>query len=268
MGEEHRDSKELELKRLLSDLAAKERRARNRSVLYIIVPILVGSLWLGLSLYKVQKLEESSFELQKQVNRLTERANGLEEKSKALSAEIKALTLTDKNVLENIKNIPQANRSRFLDANVNLDELIDQITILPLGERRRAVLLALVLASKVIPDGLDKDLYIIGFDSSQFIRFVLSQGGTNIDYQLNRHLSETMMQRFQRVESPMPGDLMFYRGDVGNFVMMYLGKGAPNGQGICVGTFKTGRDVRIMDSSSFDTSAYPFIGYYRVDYSS
>jgi hypothetical protein len=59
---------------------------------------------------------------------------------------------------------------------------------------------------------------------------------------------------------------MFYRGDVGNFAMIFVGGGDARGQGVCVGTFETGQPVQVMDSVNFNTKDFPFIGYFRVPY--
>ena len=77
-----------------------------------------------------------------------------------------------------------------------------------------------------------------------------------------------MMQTFKKVDSPEPGDLMFFTGNVGSFAMIYLSEGRPGGQGVCIGTFETGQPVQIIDSTDINTPVYPFIGYYRVNYSS
>ena len=138
---------------------------------------------------------------------------------------------------------------------------------LPPGQRKKAVLAAILLAWKEIPFRLGGRSLGSGFDSSNFVRFVLSQVGINIADEPNRRPSEIMMQRFERTDTPMPGDLMFYRGNIGNFVLIYLAKGNPGGQGICVGTVETGQPVQIIDSTIINTPIFPFIGYYKIDYS-
>jgi hypothetical protein len=88
-----------------------------------------------------------------------------------------------------------------------------------------------------------------------------------VNARAGERLSSAMMRQFARVESPLPGDLIFYRGNVGSFVVMYLGPGAAAGKGTAVGTLQTGEEVQILDTANINTPVYPFIGIFRVPYS-
>lgn len=87
-----------------------------------------------------------------------------------------------------------------------------------------------------------------------------------VDVQPGQRLSDAMMTAFNRVDSPLPGDLIFYRGNVGNFVVMYIGPGEPRGHGVAIGTLQTGEEVQILDTAHVNTPRYPLIGIYRVSY--
>lgn len=260
MPEKHTEGTDAELRELLSEVALRESRARTRSLIYIIIPLLVGGLWMWFSVQKVRRLQEQSGALEKN-------AGELQEQIKRLRGETKDLTLTQEGVLDFLAKVTSSQGIRLLDSDVDWDQTKKAILGLPNGQRKQAVLGAILLAWKEIPFTLGKDSLSQGFDSPRFVRLVLSQVGISIPDEPNRRLSETIMRRFSRVDEPMPGDLIFYRGNVGNFVMIYLAPGKPGGQGICVGTFESGQPVQIMDSSRFNTAVYPFLDYYHVDYS-
>jgi len=59
---------------------------------------------------------------------------------------------------------------------------------------------------------------------------------------------------------------MFYKGDVGYFVMMYLAPSREVGQAICIGTFESGEPVQVRDSADFRTDLYPFQGFFSPPY--
>jgi len=144
----------------------------------------------------------------------------------------------------------------------------EEIISLPPGQRQKAVLGAILLAWKDIPFKLGGKTLGGGLDSTTFVKFVISKAGIEIPNPPDRRPSDVMMQLFTKVESPAPGDVMFYTGKVGSFSLIYLAKGRPGGQGICIGTFETGQPVQILDSSDLNTTDFPFKGYYRVNYSS
>jgi hypothetical protein len=123
------------------------------------------------------------------------------------------------------------------------------------------------LAWKDLPFSLENHSLASGLDSPHFINVVLKNVGVKVQQNPNERLSDAMMRQFQKVDSPMPGDLIFYKGNVGSFVMMYIAPGAASGNGIAVGTLQTGEEVQIVDTIHINTPVYPFIGYFRVPYS-
>ncbi|MEK6325547.1 MAG: SPOR domain-containing protein [Acidobacteriota bacterium] len=67
MDTKYADAKEGELRDLLLQITLKEKRARNRSIFYVIIPILVGGLWLFFSLYQLRALKEESRRLSEEI---------------------------------------------------------------------------------------------------------------------------------------------------------------------------------------------------------
>lgn len=260
MPEKHAEGTGAELRELLSEVALRERRARTRSLIYIIIPLLVGGLWMWFSVQKVRRLQEQSDALEKN-------AGELQEQIKRLRGETTDLTLTQESVLDFLAKVTSSQRIQLIDSDVNWDQTKKEVLGLPPGQRKQAVLGGILLAWKEIPFGLSGNSLTEGIDSPRFIRLVLSQVGIEIPDEPNRRLSETIMSKFSRTDTPKPGDLIFYRGNIGSFVMIYLAQGKPGGQGICVGTLQPGAPVQIMDSSNITTGTHPFLGYYRVGYS-
>jgi hypothetical protein len=83
-------AKEKELEKLLSEIRLKGRHAHTRNILFIVVPLLAGAVWLAISLYQVRKAQLNSSGLSKKVEeqseRLTEMQKSIEQANKILEA--------------------------------------------------------------------------------------------------------------------------------------------------------------------------------------
>ncbi len=204
-------------------------------------------------------LDRDKAEVAKEVARLRTEAS---EKSK----QVDLLTSTQGDILEFLGRVTEKENIRLIGEDVDWPRTNKGIQELPPGRRKQAVLGAILLAWHSIPFALGQHSAAKGFDSPRFIQFLLGRVGIQVTNTPNERLSAAMMRTFARVDSPQPGDLMIYKGNVGNFVMMYLGPGSNRGNGVCIGTFESGQPVQVMDSVNFRTSIYPFISYYRVPY--
>jgi cell wall-associated NlpC family hydrolase len=131
---------------------------------------------------------------------------------------------------------------------------------LPSGRRKLAVTIALLTTWKQIPFELGKNNIKSSFDSPGYISYVLSQVNIKIKRQSGEPYSVTMMKKFRKVEDPLPGDLMFYKGQVGNFGLIYLSPG------IGIGTLQAVSPLGIYETKYMNTEYFPFVGYFRVDY--
>lgn len=67
-----------------------------------------------------------------------------------------------------------------------------------------------------------------GFDSPSFMSFVLSNSNVEIRRKPGLRLSDSLMQQFYQVEQPWPGDLVFYKGKIGNFGLIFIADGKPD----------------------------------------
>ena len=184
----------------------------------------------------------------------------------SLRAHTDELLETQEGVLDFLGGVTSGERIRLIDPTVNWEETKKYLINMPSGPAKTAVLTAILLAWKDLPFSLDNHSLASGLDSPHFINVVLSNVGVSVQQKANERLSDAMMRQFRPVDSPMPGDLIFYRGNVGSFVLMYIAPGSPNGKGIAVGTLQTGEEVQVLDTVHVNTPVYPFIGYFRVPY--
>jgi len=208
---------------------------------------------------QVKVLDREKAAIAKEVAKLRTEAA---EKSK----QVELLTSTQGDLLKFLGGVTEKEKIRLIREDVDWPRISKGIQELPPGRRKQAVLGAILLAWQNIPFALGGQSAAKGFDSTGFVQFLLGRVGIPVTKDPSERLSVALMRMFARVDSPQPGDLMFYKGNVGNFVMMYLGPGSQMGRGVCIGTFESGQPVQVMDSANFMTSVYPFIGYFRVTY--
>ena len=74
------------------------------------------------------------------------------------------------------------------------------------------------------------------------------------------------MHTSQKEEKPKPGDLVFYKGQVGSFGFIYLSDGKPSNAGVGIGTLQAAAPLQIVSLDNINTRYYPLIGYFRVVY--
>lgn len=154
------------------------------------------------------------------------------------------------------------------DAN-NIDwELFEEnLNSMPSGKRKSAIFISLLMTWKEVPFDLGKNNPSIGFDSPRFLAYILNQVGIEVKRNSNEPLSVTMMKKFEKVDTPRFGDLIFYKGQVGNFGLMYLGPNNDNSaQGIGIGTLESANPLSIYDTKNLNVKYFPLRGFYRVNY--
>ncbi len=243
---------ETELQQLLNSRVRTERRKYFWSILLIIIPIIIGLSWWLFTFKNVQRLQEQKKQLGEQVEELIFKTS--------------ELIATQDDILEFLEQVTSKEKIQLLDPNVDWEKTKNRIISLSPGKRKQAVFAAILLAWQDIPFELNEESLSLGFDSPRFLRFVLSQVGIAIESEPGIPLSVILMSSFEKVEDPLPGDLMFYRGQVGNFGFIYLSEGRPDGQGVGVGTLQEVAPLQIIDTSNINTPFFPFIGYFRVNY--
>jgi cell wall-associated NlpC family hydrolase len=168
-------------------------------------------------------------------------------------------------------NSTQANQGNPEKQNrkINWDTIKKTITELRSGRRKLAVTIALLTTWKAIPFKMGINTPKEGFDSSGYIEYILKQLGITIKRKDGEKLSEAIMRTFQKVNNPLPGDLIFYhakgKDEVGNFGLFYLCRDSKIGQGVGIGTLDTPDSLNIYETSEV-TQPTAFIGYFRVPY--
>lgn len=243
---------ENELQQILKNITEREKKIYKKSLILIIITVLLIGLWWLFSFYRIKQLDQQSTILEAKIDTLETKAN--------------ELRATQEDILDFLAKVTSEEQIRLFDPDVDWNNTKKRILDLPPGKRKQAVFAAILLAWKEIPFELNKQSLSLGFDSPRFIRFVLSQVGIEIADRPGIPLSVRMMQIFKQVETPLPGDLIFYRGQVGNFVFMYLAEGNPYGKGVGVGMVGKIFPLLIVDTVNVNSLYYPFVGYFRVKY--
>lgn len=248
--------------KILSEISFDElRKASRRATLVSLVGALIV---LGGMAYAISNL--SRLERQRQL--LETEQKSLSDSVKTLETRTRELQQTEESVLDFLGGVTSKEKFRLIDPSVDWPRTKATILDMDAGPRKSAVLDAILLAWKNLPFSLKDRSLSRGLDSPHFMNVVLSSTGVHVQQRRDERLSDAMMRQFQRVGSPLPGDLIFYHGNVGSFVLMYIGPGSSEGTGIAIGTLQTGEEVMVLDTKNVNTPVYPFIGFFRVPYPS
>ena len=234
------------------------RASRRYALLSLVGAVVV----LGALAYAAMQLRT----LERERARLEAEVRTLADSVATLRRSTQGLVRTQDAVLDFLGGVTATERIRLVDPSVDWPATKARILAMEPGARKNAILAAILLAWKELPFSTENRGLGRGLDSPHFIDVVLSRTGVRVTQRPGERLSDAMMRSFQRVDAPLPGDLIFYRGNVGSFVVMYVGPGAPEGKGVAVGTLQTGEEVQVLDTANINTPVYPFIGYFRVPY--
>ncbi len=255
-----------QLHELVAAATEQERRARVRGLALTIIPLAVGAVWLAVSFARVRDLQTRAGALSESNRQVVEELARSRAQGKTLEARVSALNATQAHLLQFIRDVTAAENIRLVDPRVDWEATKAAVIAMPAGTRKAAVLGAILLAWKELPFSTQNRGLASGLDSPHFINLILQQFGAGVDAGPGQRLSDAMMDKLAPSERPLPGDLLFYKGNVGSFVVMYLAPGASGGQGVAVGTLQTGEEIQIVDTVDLNTERYPFIGAYRVEY--
>lgn len=183
-----------------------------------------------------------------------------------LNNRIENLFITQEDLLDFLAVVTSEEQIHLLDSSVNWNEVKKEIINFPAGKRKQAFLIAILLAWKQIPFELGQESLGGGFDSPRFLRYVLSKVGLVINDEPGIRLSATLMNSFEQVDKPQPGDLVFYRGQIGSFGFMYISAGGELGPPVGIGTLQRIAPLQIISLENINTLFFPLIGYFRVEY--
>lgn len=240
-------------------------RAAKLSIFLILfgVVFMLGSLFyaakkIGGLKDQISGLTKTSIDLSNQINKKSSAKTALEK-------DINNLIATQQSIFDFLASITRANKIKFIDPEINWPKVQKELIVMRPGKRKEAIFGAIIMASVGTSFRLGKGSFAEGFDSSSFIEYVLAQVGVKIKRHTTKYLSETIMEQCTRTQEPKPGDLLFYKGQVGNFGLFYLAPGNPSGKGIAVGSLESVNPCVIMDTSSINP-LFEFTGYFRVTY--
>lgn len=183
-----------------------------------------------------------------------------------LTRDIDRLKSTQNGLLDFLAKVTDESQVSILDRDVDWQIVKSDIEKLPSGKRKQTILTAILLAWKDIPFAMGKQSVGKGFDSPRFIEYVLATNGVKIRKDSNERMSDALMRSFKKVEKPRPGDLVFYKGQVGSFGFFYLSDGKPSSAGVGIGTLQATAPLQIISLDNVNTPFFPLIGYFRVFY--
>lgn len=250
-------------------ISEKELTRATRAAKLSIFLILFGVVFmLGSLFYSAKKIGGLKDQLSVLTQKSTELSDQIKQRSLskvALEKDINNLIATQQSIYDFLASITRANKIKFIDPEINWPKVQKELIDLKPGKRKEAIFGAIIMASVGTSFKLGKGSFAEGFDSSTFIEYILSQVGVKIKRHPTKYLSETIMEQCTKVQEPKPGDLLFYKGQIGNFGLFYLALGNPAGKGIAVGTLESANPCVIMDTSSINP-LFDFIGYFRVTY--
>lgn len=255
---------------MMSDLDKLEKSSRRSAIIsFVGILIFITSLlFASYNLFNSNKeLKEVRFELRKSSDSLYKQKKAVAE----LKSKITGLKHDEQQLNQYLISLiesTQANQGNSLADGEKIDwnNIKKTIINLPSGKRKLALTIALLTTWKQIPFELGKNTPKSSFDSPGYIQYILKQTGINIARNNAEPLSVTIMKRYKKVDDPLPGDLIFYKGQIGSFGFFYLGPGTANGQGTAIGTLQAAFPLGIYDTININTEYFPFIGYYRVEY--
>src|ERR1035437_394598 len=243
----------------LSRLAQEDSRQKSRGVALMVSATVVSVAILGTMVLQTH-------EWSNRAERLRAEAEVLKSTVTQLEAQARQLQSTQSDLLEFLQSVTAGESIHLIDPSVDWISTKTYLISLPASPRKSAVLSGILLAWKDMPFSLQNRGLRSGLDSPHFINAILSRYRVGVTAQPGERLSDAMMHTFQRTDTPEPGDLLFYRGNVGSFVLMYIGPGRPGGKGVAVGTLQTGEELRVLDTAFINTPVYPFLGCYRVPF--
>lgn len=208
---------------------------------------------------KIEKSEKTIVSLKNQSKDLVDQIVEVENK-------VKDLRRTESSVLDFLVSVTDKNKVHILDESVDWNEVKKQLSDLSSGDRKNALLNAILLAWKDIPFTMGGSNVRAGFDSPRFLQFVLATVNLKIETVRGQRLSDTMMQKFEKVDHPRVGDLVFFKGQVGNFGFILLSVGSQDEEHVGIGTLQRIAPLQIVSMGNINTPYFPLRGYYRVIY--
>ena len=255
------------------DNLAQLKKSSKRSAWLTIYGVLVIIASLVYSYVNLNELEKSiaikSNELEtveNSIKSLKEEAKSYQKMLQSSEGKLKNLQETQDSILNFLVSVTDQDNIHILDSSVNWGAVKKQLSKLPAGDRKDALLNSILLAWKDIPFTMGKESLSGGFDSPRFLRYVLKTTGLQINNVTGQRVSDTLMNRFKKVENPKAGDLVFFKGQVGSFGFILLSIGDTDSEHVGIGTLQKSAPLQIISMGHINTPSFPLKGYFRVIY--
>ncbi len=215
---------------------------------------------------QLKHLDEEIVAKRQEVEKLEQTASEGELKIRELQERIENLEVSQADILDFFSEVMSRDNIERFDPSVDWSRVKSTILDLPAGDRKKAVLLALLYAWKDVPFTMGGESLAEGFDSPRFIRRVLEDVGVTIETEPGTRLSVSLMTMGKKIEDPMPGDLVFFEGIVGNFGFIVLAPDDGDQAAVGVGTLQKIAPLQVISMANINTPHFPMIGYFRVVY--
>ena len=215
---------------------------------------------------QIQQFEQEILIRERRIEELERALQVRQQRIKEIEQTIHDLQRTESDLLDFLSAVASKEQIHILDPSVDWNRVKKTIISMPAGKRKQAMLIALLYAWKDIPFTLGGKTPRSGFDSPRFLQHVLSHVGVEFKAAPNERVSNTIMRALQKVDKPLPGDLVFYKGQIGSFGFLLLDTGNAEHAPVGVGTLQEIAPLQVISLDNINTPYFPLIGYFHVQY--
>jgi hypothetical protein len=187
-------------------------------------------------------IANNTHDLAKEKIALTKQVAILNDQVTALKNNVVELQGRREDLLAFLKMVSARENISFIDQRVSdttWQRVVAELEGLPAGQRKSTVMDAVLLAWREVPFKLTGPTMGEGVNSPLLIIRVLKLNGLQVEQHPGESESAALRRASDEVTSPMPGDLMFFKGSepgsVGEYVMMYLGPSGDSVNWVCLG---------------------------------
>jgi len=215
---------------------------------------------------KLAALEEQLEFARADIRAKTGKLAVLEEQLEIARSETLDVEATQREILEFLGKVLDGEPIRIFDAQVDWEGVQQQLGELRAGPAKSAIMNAILLSWKDIQFDLGGDALESGFDSSTFLLKVLRSVGVVIEVPEGVLPSTAIKQASCLVENAQPGDIAFFKGDIGSFGLLIAATSGSIGDVVGIGHLSTEYPLRITGVHNNPKTIYGFEGYYRPPY--
>jgi hypothetical protein len=176
------------------------------------------------------------------------------------------LNRTEAYLLDFLGEVTSQEQVHLVDSQVNWPSVKEQIIRMPISKRKLALIVGLLYAWKDIPFTLGGHSLGVGLDSTSFLQLVLARAGVSFNRRQGEAPSAAMMRQLKEVDTPLPGDLVFYHGQTGSFGFLILEPGTQGKAPVGIGTLQKVAPLEVLSLDHVNVAHYPMIGYFHVRY--